>query len=103
MAEIFDKLFSNMDDFIKHMRENDNAKTRVILLRTDKLRFYYCALVCARQSVFRAVSADYQLNGIPICNTIYFKRLVTAFGGSVNFVNVAGARVMVVRDGSEGR
>ena len=53
---MFDELFDEFGKFIMYMRANDTEEVRAKMLRTDKLRYWYCSGVKDREEVWSKIA-----------------------------------------------
>lgn len=92
MHTLHDILFDKADDLIAYMYKHDNEDTRKAVLKTDRLRKWYCCFVCLRESVFELIEYD---------GSHRYSQMWNALRSSNNFL-ITTVTIPIVRDLSEG-
>ena len=55
---MIDKLFDDLEAFVDYFKKNDSLELRMNLIKTDKLRHWYCFGVTDRKEIWSAIDSD---------------------------------------------
>ena len=55
---MIDKLFDDREAFVDYFKKNDSQETRDSIIKTDKLRYWYCGWVEDREEVWVGITSD---------------------------------------------
>ena len=55
---MINELFDDEEVFVNYFKKNDSLELRKNIIKTDKLRFWYCRWVRDREELWSAISSD---------------------------------------------
>ena len=58
MASIYDALLTHPAKFVEYFRKSDSANSRKMLLKTNRLRYWYCMYIDDTPEVHNAIDED---------------------------------------------